>query len=414
MSTTLSQNHSSDRIEIIDALRGFALLGIIIAHMTEQFYAGMPPEKYPEVSSLADSIVSGIVAILIMGKFYMIFSFLFGLSFYIQFSKAKSDLPFVLKFSWRLILLFIIGLIHHIHYRGDILTIYAMLGFGLLLTYRLPDKYLLLLGILLVIDLPAIITRMTGLITGDNSLNDFIRPDQSILVSYYETFKSGAYIDLIKANLSDFKTKMMFQVWSGRLYMTFGLFLLGYYAGKQNFFHELQNRIPFIKKLMRISLWSLLGVVVTGAAVMITGNALTGGMSEDANIGIGISFADIANACLATLYVCWFILLFQKDTWRDRLMIFYAAGRMGLTTYLLQAVFGLFVYSTLGLGLLGELGKANSFLLAILFFTFQLWISKVWLTHFQYGPVEWVWRCLTNLKLHALTKPVSKLERQVA
>src|SRR5690349_3316305 len=107
--STLTQHQSSDRIEIIDALRGFALLGIIIAHMTEQFYAGPPPK---ESESIADGIVSGFTGIFVMGKFYMIFSFLFGLSFYIQFSKAKSDLPFLLKFSWRLILLFIIGLIH--------------------------------------------------------------------------------------------------------------------------------------------------------------------------------------------------------------------------------------------------------------------------------------------------------------
>nr|HPH47818.1 hypothetical protein [Chryseolinea sp.] len=321
MSTTLQPTRSwTDRIEIIDALRGFTLLGIIIAHMTEQYYAGMPPEKYQTPSTIVDSITSGFVGILITGKFYMIFSFLFGMSFYIQLNKANSDFRFLLKFSWRLILLFLIGLVHHMHYRGDILTIYAMLGIILFLTYRLPDKYLLIVAVLLIVDVPAVLTRIAGLISSELSLNDIIHSDQSELERYYDTFKSGAYLDLINANLADFKTKMMYQVWSGRLYITMGLFVLGYYAGKQKFFEDLAAKKTFIKKMIRIALWSLLGIVLTSIAIMAGLNALSGGLPEEANIAIGLTFLDLMNACLAVLYVCWFVQLFQKDKWRNRLM----------------------------------------------------------------------------------------------
>ncbi len=151
MQTELQQE---SRIKIIDILRGFALLGIIIVHFTEQYYAGQAPEVHSKMltKNLGDEITLGLIGILVQGKFFMIFSFLFGLSFFIQFDKSDGSGPFALRFAWRLIVLFLIGMLHHLHYRGDILTIYAVLGFALLLVYKLPDKALLILSLVLVSD----------------------------------------------------------------------------------------------------------------------------------------------------------------------------------------------------------------------------------------------------------------------
>src|SRR6478752_3753455 len=188
--TTLSQNQSADRIHIIDALRGFTLLGIIIAHMTEQYYAGPLPEVINKAAhpSDFDNIVMGFSLIFISGKFFMIFSFLFGMSFYLQLKNANGDFRFLVKFAWRLLLLFGIGMIHHLHYRGDILSIYAMLCFGLLITYRLPEKYLLWIGLLLVIDVPGMVTRVVQLSLGQD--DSFLKQDQSALQRYYDIFKN--------------------------------------------------------------------------------------------------------------------------------------------------------------------------------------------------------------------------------
>ena len=403
---------SSHRITIIDALRGFTLLGIIVTHMTEQYYAGPPPEKYSgqTTNTIIDMIAAGFSWILINGKFYMIFSFLFGLSFYIQLSRAKADLPFLLKFSWRLIVLFVIGFIHHLHYRGDILTIYAMLGFVLLLSYRLPDKYLLVLSLLLIFDAPGILTRIIGVVGNDPSLNAIIKQDQTKILEYYETFKSGTYLDLLKANLESFKTKMDYQVWSGRIYVTPGLFLLGLYAGRKKFFEQLSSQLSLVKSYLRKAAWGLLGCVLGGLLFFLIGNSITGGLSNDVNVTAGLTFFDLFNTFLSVVYVAWFILLFQKEKWRHRLMHFYAAGRMGLTTYLTQAFFGVLIFSTIGLGLLGELGAATCFVLAIGIFIIQIWVSKVWLKYFYYGPVEWIWRSLTNFKLQPLLRISSPVE----
>ena len=148
----------TDRIQLIDVLRGFALLGIVMVHFIEQYYAGMPPEKAANYNAhnLADQIVQGLVFFFVAGKFYMIFSFLFGMSFFIQFSKSDGSAKFQLRFLWRLIILFAIGWLHHLHYRG---TIYAILGVGLLLFHRLPDRALLIVALILVINIPSLVTR---------------------------------------------------------------------------------------------------------------------------------------------------------------------------------------------------------------------------------------------------------------
>jgi uncharacterized protein len=157
----MAATSTQSRIEIIDILRGFTLLGIIMVHFSEQYYAGAHPESHANfnVHFLGDEIIMGFIGVLISGKFFMIFSFLFGLSFFLQLSKSDSSISFFMRFFWRLIILGLIGFVHHLHYRGDILTIYAMLGVGLLICYKLPDRLLLIVALLLVINVPSAIVR---------------------------------------------------------------------------------------------------------------------------------------------------------------------------------------------------------------------------------------------------------------
>lgn len=397
---TLTSAKSSSRIETIDILRGFTLFGIIIIHMVEQFYAGMMPEAMRQ-TTLSDQIVEGIAAFLIMGKFFMIFSFLFGFSFYLQFS--KSDSGFHGRFAWRLFLLGLIGLIHHIHYRGDILTIYAMLGFFLLLFNRLSDKALLITGILLTLNVPTILLRSWALIT-NYDLNTMFDADQAILQQYYDTVKYGAYLDILKANFLDFGSKMIYQVWSGRLFITLGLFLLGIYVGRKKFFENISEYILQLRKSIKYSLLGMLGCIVLSVAIFGAAAALNIPMSAAANILVGGTLFDIFNTGLAIVYVAGIILLARKAKW---LSVLYPAGRMGLTTYLMQAVFGTLIYFSYGLGLLNELSSAMRVLIALGLFIVQILIAKVWLRYFQYGPVEWLWRSLTYMKVQPLVKQPS-------
>lgn len=393
---------SKPRIELIDVLRGLTLLGIIVVHFIEQYYAGMPPQKASHLNSafLPDQLIQTLVSVLIAGKFYMIFSFLFGLSFFIQSAEKENKGQFYLQFFWRLLVLFGIGWIHHMHYRGDILTIYALLGIVLLAVHKLPDKLILLLAILLIADLPAFITRgievfnTSQTITGDNPFegNDIEN------ATYYDTLKSNSYLSILRANIPEFFIKMKFQVLSGRLYITMGLFLLGLYVGRKRVFENIELLLPFIKSTRNKSLLCMLILIVIAAAFFGIAQLLKVELSFPLQFMVGGLLVDLFNACLALFYVCVAILLYQKKNWRKRFSNFYYLGRMGLTTYLMQTLVGFILFFGVGLNSLDTIGAAVCFFIAVSIFSFQIIFANWWLSKFYYGPVEWLWRSLTFLQ----------------
>jgi uncharacterized protein len=99
----------------------------------------------------------------------------------------------------------------------------------------------------------------------------------------------------------------------------------------------------------------------------------------------------------------WILLWLRKEKWQKRLMVFYPVGRMGLTTYLMQTVFGTLIYFSFGLSMLNEFGSLVAFGLALVLFALQIVFARYWFTYFTYGPVEWLWRNLTYLKVHPIT-----------
>lgn len=388
------------RIEVIDVLRGFTLLGIIITHTIEQYYAGVMPEIIADAQnkSILDGIVEGLCFILITGKFYMIFSFLFGLSFFIQLDKSGSGNHFLFRFSWRLLILLGIGMVHHMHYRGDILSIYALLGFGLLLTGWMSNRVLLFAAVFLILNIPAFIYRVTI------ASELFPAQDQTVLMEYYNTIKSGSYLEILTQNLYSFREKMMFQLYSGRIFITYGLFLLGVYAGRIKLFEQIDNNIPFIKRLRNLA-WRSLAVVVIISLALFGGAALLKTeLPQQINLGVGFLMYDIFNASLAIIYVAAILLLFQKDKWHKRLMIFYEVGRTGLTTYVMQSAFGMLIFFSVGLGLLNELGVSIRLVIAVSLFVIQIFLARAWMARYHYGIFEWAWRSLTHLKIQPLMR----------
>ncbi len=387
-----------DRIEVIDVLRGFTLFGIALVHFTEQFYAGMPPEGHNITgSAVIDQVVSGIVGIFIQGKFFMIFSFLFGMSFFLQLNKAHGTASFFLRFLWRLIILFGIGVIHQIHYRGDILTIYAVLGIGLLVAFRFPDRILFILALILVLDVPSIFVRIWAAFHQSGNPFDM---NQAELLTYFNVVKSGTYGEIIKANWKELPGKWFFQVDSGRLYITLGLFLMGLYAGRNNWFGDAARW----RKFRRYAAWGLLGCILFMVVIFGGTQLLKIELPQAAQWAIGGAAYDFFNACLATIYVSWIVTLFQKENWRSRLLALYAPGRMGLTTYLMQAAIGVLVFFSIGLGLLGDIGAGLCLILAVAVFYFQIRFAQLWFHYFRFGPVEWLWRSLTYWRIQPMRK----------
>ncbi|MGB5646574.1 MAG: hypothetical protein WBM55_05595, partial [Muriicola sp.] len=145
MSLAPKEQAGTSRMDIVDALRGFSLAGIVIVHMVENYIGAPFPEGTMEATHQGplDYVVDGFILLFLRGKFFALFSFLFGLSFFIQMDKARrGGMDFRMRFLWRLMILLAIGFAHSLFYRGDILTIYALLGVLLIPCYKLKDRWL--------------------------------------------------------------------------------------------------------------------------------------------------------------------------------------------------------------------------------------------------------------------------------
>jgi uncharacterized protein len=192
---------------------------------------------------------------------------------------------------------------------------------------------------------------------------------------------------------------MKFQVISGRLYITLGLFLLGVYAGRKKFFQNVGEKIAVIKRLRFFSWMTIVGSFIF-ALLFFGGAALLNIKTPDQiNFLFGGFVVDLFNTALAAIYVMWILLWLQKEEWQKRLSYLYPVGRMGLTVYLMQTAMGTLLFFSYGFGLLADLTAWMCFLCALVLFSFQIAFAKYWLQYFSYGPVEWIWRNLTYLKI---------------
>ncbi|NUO01908.1 MAG: DUF418 domain-containing protein [Saprospiraceae bacterium] len=379
-----------DRLQLVDALRGFSLAGIAIVHFMEQYLAGSAPESVGNFTqqNIADSVLEIVTQILIRGKFFALFSFLFGLSFSLQMDRtqARTGQDFSLRFAWRLTVLFAIGLLHQCFYRGDILTVFALLGFPLLLFYRVSDRWIGALAVLLLLGVPRLIIQLSGISGMD------LAPES--IQHYWDTVKFGTFSEIAWLNSWDgFREKMEFQFgFFSRGYQSFGWFLLGLLAGRWRLFEMAESYRLLWRKLWRYGLFTFLGLIAVAALVFgVFGKQIP----ENWTNFIGSGFYDWANIALTFFYIGAFPLLFLKPVWQRRLLVFAPYGRMALSNYVLQALIGTSFFFSFGLGLIGEYGNSVTLPLGLAVCVLQIWWSARWLQHFQYGPLEWLWRSLT-------------------
>ncbi|CCH56475.1 putative protein yxaH [Fibrisoma limi BUZ 3] len=390
---------NTDRIQVIDALRGFALIGIIVAHSSGQFLAGPSPATYNILFSPLDKWVNDLGTYLTFGKFFTIFSFLFGLSFAIQMDNAaKAGRSFAGRTRWRLVILFAIGFIHSLFYSGDILRIYAVLGLLLIVVRRLPNWAILMLGTLLVLNAPLLVGRLTS-VNAPPPTAAQVEASQKEGAAFarmaeegYRIKSSGTLADVITMNAREgLISTLFFQLFTGRLFITFGLFLLGLYVGRKRYFTDSPAHRQFFRRLFISS--GLMAVVSTTVAIL-TGGVTLGPPTPGWQGVINLTAFDLHQASLSAFYVAAVTLLFWQ-TKAQFLRSLVAVGRMGLTTYLCGTAFGVLVFLGYGLGQIGKLGMTTSVGLGLAFFALQIPFSNWWLSRYQFGPVEWLWRSLT-------------------
>lgn len=399
---------SPNRIVTVDALRGFALLGILFAHFIYWYSgAGLPQatyEKYTDAGSMIANVFNGIF---VTGKFYTFFSFLFGLSFFLQMqSLQKRQDNFLLRYTWRLVILGVIGLIHHALWRGDILSIYVPLGFILLLFRNLSNKALLIIATLLVLNVPARIIELVNLfIATPPAPNATPPPVDKSADTYYQIIKNGSFMAMIKDNWNGLIPKFDFQFGSGRIYITLGFFMLGAYAGRMKWFETLDASKQLIKRICKISGFTTLSIVVVALALVAINQVMKLQLEQNRAMGLFFSFLfDTASTLMTIFYLSGLTMLMYRIRWQKILHPLAPVGKMALTMYLSQTFFGLLLFYSFGLGLFEKTSPGLNMLLTIPVFIIQVLFSKWWLNYFNYGPVEWLWRSLTFGEWYALKK----------
>ncbi len=394
-----------DRIDAVDALRGFALLGVGIAHILEQNAGAAHTAEIVQAAAatLPDQVIQGIHQVLVSGKFYVLFSLLFGLSFYIQIDRPHIDksmqrgVSTSSKFVWRLAILLLFGYLHHLFYRGDILMLYAVLGLSLPLLSRLSTRTLLIGAGLLFLGLGRFISF--GLMGDSLTMYAAESPENQ---AYFATLKHGSLLEVFAINNIDgIRNLLAFQFGIfGRGYVTLGLFMAGICLGRSGIIGNLGGHKATLKKTM---VWTSMLVVVSFVLMFVAFSQIEQPQTMSTWMAaVALTFYDIFNLSMSAVFACAFLLLVTNR--KAILHAFAPYGRMALTNYLLQSLIGTFIFYGWGLGQLGEWPNRYILLLAVILAMGLMWMSAVWLRYFHYGPCEWLWRTLMLRKKVTLRK----------
>jgi uncharacterized protein len=383
------------RIAVLDVLRAFALFGIVVTHSAGGFLAGRPPTPDFMNFGRVDELFSQVNALFVFGKFYTIFSFLFGLSFAIQIRSAESKgESFAGRFAWRLGVLALIALAHGLFFTGDILIIYVALGFLLIPFRAVGTKTLLVIALLLIFNVPGLL--LSFLPTAAPSAEAQALAMQSVR-QQFEAKQLGGFSELFATTYGPgFRSKIMFQINTGRLWVTFGLFLLGLAAGRARIFVETdESRTLFAKLLIGSGVVALVTTMLT----LLDSTAFAPSILPRA---LGSFVTSAQQATLSAFYVAAITLIYWRDPVHGLLAKLAPVGKMGLTVYLTQTVFGLGIFYGIGLGMLGKMGIAAAIGWGVAFFVVQIILARAWMRRFTMGPVEWLWRSATYFKLQPI------------
>lgn len=382
-----------ERVEILDVIRGFALLGILIANMA--WFS--TPAIYLELlgksiwTDVWDKVVSSAISLFIEGKFYTMFSFLFGLGFVIFYerAKAKTNSP-TLLFYRRLFILLTIGLAHAFFiWHGDILVSYALIGFLLPLFFNRKPKTLFIWIATLFLILLLIIAASIGT-SYDETMQRFL---ENMLESSLYAYSQGTFADIMAQRAMD--TLVGYTQLPVHVLLILPLFLLGLYAGKRGIFKNTEENLALIRKIWK---WSFAIGFTMSIVKYISRNqmdTLAVSIYDLINVKAMI-FGDVG---LSIFYMTSIVLLYQNREWILKLKPLAYVGRMALSNYLFQSIVCTMIFYSYGLALYGQVGPAIGLVLTIVIFTAQIFISRYWLERYRFGPMEWVWRSLTYGKL---------------
>jgi uncharacterized protein len=419
---------ASERIDVLDVIRGFALLGILLMNI-EWFQRpiaalglGMDPTQQG-----FDRVVGWFIFTFVQGKFYTMFSLLFGMGFVIFLTRAeRAGRAATRLFVRRLLVLLAIGVAHGtLLWAGDILNAYAVIGFGLLSFRNSPPKRLLqwfavffglLLAMMCLMQVGLAFDTATRQMAADPAalakLDETARtrilahaktdaPEVEIrrqVAEYAPVYASGTYREVTRVRTQEFVHSLAFLPFFFPSVLS--MFLLGAWFVRSGTVTDPAAHAGRFRHLMQVGLGAGIPLALLASHLVGDGNPFTGGWR-----GFGGSMLMfVANLALCLGYIGALVMLWLSPSTRRWVSVLAPAGRMALTHYLMHAAVLSTLFYGYGFGWWGTVPRAHQAVLALVLYAAQLALSVWWLSRYRYGPMEWLWRSATYGRLQPMRR----------
>lgn len=405
MQNSLQPIEENKRIAIVDILRGWALLGVVIGNYTCFIHIGLPSTIINNSFSTALEVLD---QFLFAGKSWTLLTILFGYGFAILINnltnKGKNPVSF---FAWRMILLFLFAFIDSAFWLGDILQDYAFLGLILLLFYKSSTKTIAITCAVLLLGTPFLTAFINNI--------DMVYPTITTNPEYLKLYHSSNWLDLFKFNLlACFYEQMIILGYAITAHIVmFNCMLFGFLLQKTGFFNRLHQMKKQLKNTLFISLFCTIVLVLIFIIAKTTKVTFLRYFNPHYWLILSTMLFIASGICL----------LYSNNKLKTIFNYFRFCGKMTLTNYMVQNILSAFIFSGIGLNISNTMPYWFYFSLAVSIFIIQLFISKWWLSKYNYGPVEWLWRALTyrevfpfkkaekpNLPIEAISKENQKEE----
>ena len=382
--------NKTPRIEVIDALRGFAVMAILLVHSLEHFIFPVYPTDSPEWLNILDNGTLNVVFSLFAGKSYAIFALLFGFTFYIQcHNQEKKGKDFGYRFLWRLVLLVGFATINAAFFpAGDVLLLFSIVGIVLFLVRKWSDKAILITAIFFLLQPIEWYHYLMSLFDPSYTL-----PDLGVNAMYQEVAeytKAGNFWNFIAGNVTlGQKASLFWAIGAGRFLQTAGLFLMGLYIGRKELFVTTDSHLRFwIKTLI---------VAAICFAPLYSLKLIMQSESDIVKQTVGTAFDMWQKFAFTFVLVASFVILYQKEKFRKAVTNLRFYGKMSLTNYISQSIMGAIIYFPFGFYLAPYCGYTVSLIIGIVLFLLQVRFCKWWLSKHKQGPLESVWHKWTWL-----------------
>ena len=391
---TTTPTSKAARIQELDLFRGFAIFGIFMVNilvMNMSFaYRG---EWEAEQTGWLNQISFFILENLFYSKFFAMFSFLFGMGVALQMKIAQSKGQFSNAFFLRRFgSLFLFGVAHILFlWSGDILHLYGMLGVILLVLFRGPPKFLLIAALVVFIFplYPVIFETVLARWGVDPmaSLNALSR-EEILELKHHGSYWSGI---ILRLKEYAFASNL---IYAGIAPIALTMMLLGGYFVKAEWLENLSERLNKAAPALWIAFILLTLYRLTLIYWVVPNFEIDHGSALSIFLIMLFQVSDIS----ITFMFLWILgTLWNKGIAKKLLSPLRYVGRMAFTNYILQSLLGYWIMRTLN----GYeyFSAYQCILLVVAIYTIQIFLSKEWLSRFKFGPLEWLWRCISYRKL---------------